>query len=387
MFEEICLTCSKQLADDGRAYCSDECELLDSHTSPSMSSASSALSSPFIEHTKGGEVPPLVPSALGSALQRYNKRDRYSVSSSSTSSASWSVFTDDQEDDHIAINDGLSDDDGSDAHAEHVRSHTGLHSSAPGLIYARRPSATNNRSVIPLLHRLPSSSSAEIDLEYDDTTSQQDNPLDGTPEKVSDRSTLTSKSKKSRNRTSLPACFTRLQISSPQRSPPAVASTDSTTPAKMSPPTPRLATLLSIASRSQITPRGRRPEPGCSRSSHRSRSPSRSRSRHATLVPEGRGRPADLRESIEHMFSSAAVSRGRPARRNSSPLPKMVLHVGDRSGAISESGNHTRLTRGRMRIHELDGPGSTLDAPAYGNGRSGLRERERLRLTGIAVLQ
>ena len=352
-----------------------------------MSSASSALSSPFIEHTKGGEVPPLVPSALGTALKSHQKHDRYSVSSSSTSSASWSVFTDDQEDDHIAVNDGLSDEDGSDVYAEHFRSRTGLHSSAPGLIYARRPSATNNRSVIPLLHRLPSSSSAETDLEFDDTSSQQGHAPDETPEKIGEKSTVTSKSKKCRNRASLPACFTRLQMSSSQRSPPTVASTDATTPAKMSPPTPRLATLLSVASRSQITPRGRRREPGCSHSSYRSRSPSRSRSRHDTLVPEGRGRPIDLRESIEQMFSVTAISRGRPARRNSSPPPKMMFRGADHSGTLSESGNQTCLTRGRMRIDELNGPGSTHDAPGYGNGRSGLRERERLRLTGITAFR
>ncbi|KAH0830646.1 hypothetical protein J3R83DRAFT_2101 [Lanmaoa asiatica] len=393
MFEEICLTCSRQLPDDSRAYCSDECEALDVHNSPSISSASSALSSPHIDHTLGGEVPALVPSALGNALGSFRKRDRYSTSSSS-SSVSWSIFTDAEDDEPVV---GIDDDSGYEADSVEggidasIRS-VGSHHSAKlsSLMYTRRPSATNHHSMIPLLHRRTSSSSSlnhipsptddELDFTHEASHhGRHELPvLAREPEK--DRSTVTSKTKKSRNRASLPAYFSLLQISSPQRTQvlPPPGNTVSHNP-RPSPPTPKLASLLTasgLRSTLESTPRGRRrdPEPPQYTDSR-----SRSRTRQSTMAPESRG-CQDSRGSVEQVFdwSCAPLPRGRPtARRNSSPLPKMVLCMQEfEDPALVASIAHNER-RGRYRTHELEGRGSSRDAPGLGNGRSGLKERER----------
>ncbi|KAF8136440.1 hypothetical protein EV363DRAFT_1319625 [Boletus edulis] len=393
MFEEICLTCSRQLPDDSRAYCSDECEALDVHNSPSISSASSALSSPHIDHALGGEVPALMPSALGSALSNFGKRDRYSTSSSS-SSVSWSVFTDAEDDEPVV---GIDDDSGYEGDCVDgtidppIRSVGSHHPTKPSsLMYTRRPSATNYHSMIPLLHRRTSSSSSlshipsppEDELDAAHEISHQSRhelpPLSREPEK--DRSTVTSRTKKSRNRASLPAYFSLLQISSPQRShalPPSGNTVDDHP--RPSPPTPKLASLLTVSALRptlESTPRGRRREPDSSQYVA-PRSHSRSRTRQGT-VPEFRG-CQDSRGSVEQVFdwSCAPLSRGRPTvRRNSSPLPKMTLCIQEfEDPALVAPAYNER--RGRYRTQELEGRGCSRDAPGFGNGRSGLRERER----------
>ncbi|KAH7926653.1 hypothetical protein BV22DRAFT_1128011 [Leucogyrophana mollusca] len=410
MFEEICLTCSKHLADDGRAYCSDECENLDAFTSPSISSASSALSSPYLDYTMGGDVPALVPSALGNALSNFQKRDRYS-SSSSTSSFSGSVFTDGEEEFNaiVAIDDEYScEGDFVDGNVEgSVRSAGLLHQTKPsGLNYTRRPSTTNNRSTIPLLHRRTSSTSSSSYGQVPSSTDDDDLELvnDASPpqlvdeypserEREKDKLTVTSKTKRTRNRASLPAYFSLLQVSSPQRNSPPLSSSSGNAAnldTRSSPPTPKLASLLAASGLRfalEATPRGRRREPDSSRSSRRSQSRSRSRSRprQQTLVPGPRGRQ-DSASTVQQVFdwASAPMPRGRPAaRRNSSPLPKMMSMHEFEDGAVNTvSGSQARQARGRVRTNELDGPGSSRDAPGYGNGRSGLRERERERSRG-----
>ncbi|KAG8217593.1 hypothetical protein J3R82DRAFT_5744 [Butyriboletus roseoflavus] len=395
MFEEICLTCSRQLPDDSRAYCSDECEALDVHNSPSISSASSALSSPHIDLTFGGEVPALMPSALGNALSNFRKRDRYSTSSSS-SSVSWSVFTDAEDDEPVV---GIDDDSGYEADSVEggvdpsIRSIASHHSAKPSsLMYTRRPSATNHHSMIPLLHRRTVSSSSlghippptddELDSVHEAShQSRHELPISARePEK--DKSTFTSKTKKSRNRASLPAYFSLLQISSPQRSQvlPPSANTANHNP-RPSPPTPKLASLLTasgLRSTLESTPRGRRREPEPLQYTNFS-SHSRSRTRQSIMAPDSRG-CQDGRGSVEQVFdwSCAPLSRGRPtARRNSSPLPKMVLCMQEfEDPALVAPVAHSER-RGRYRTHELEGRGSSQDAPGFGNGRSGLRERER----------
>jgi hypothetical protein len=389
MFEEICLTCSRQLPDDSRAYCSDECEALDVHNSPSISSASSALSSPHLDHALGGEVPALMPSALGNALSNFRKRDRYSTSSSS-SSVAWSVFTDAEDDEPVV---GIDDDSGYEGDSleggidPSIRSIGSHHSAKPSsLMYTRRPSATNHHSMIPLLHRRTSSSSSlghvpsptDDELDFGHETSHRNRRalpiLSREPEK--DKSTLTSKTKKSRNRASLPAYFSLLQISSPQRShvlPPSGNIVDHNP--RPSPPTPKLASLLTasgLRSALESTPRGRRRE---SEASQDADSRSRSRTRQSALAPS-----QDSRGSVEQVFdwSCAPLPRGRPtARRNSSPLPKMALCMQEfEDPALVAPAAHNER-RGRYRIHELQGRGSSRDAPGFGSGRSGLRERER----------
>ncbi|KAG1826913.1 uncharacterized protein BJ212DRAFT_1565226 [Suillus subaureus] len=357
MFEEICLTCSKHLRDDGRAYCSDECENSDMYNSPSISSASSALSSPYIDFTPGGEVPPLMPSALGTALSsNFQKRGRYSVSSSSTSSASWSLFTDAEEEGYASV----SIDD------EAVYEGDGLESGylhpckSSGLSYTRQPSATNNRSTIPLLHRRTSStsssgfgqvhSSAEDDADSINDVSFHEKPS----ERGQEHNKLTS-----RNRASLPAYFSLLQVSSPQRSSPPLSTSSGNTI------NPSLLAISGIRPVVEATPRGRRREPDAS-----SRSNSRSRARQQTL---------DSRSSVEQVFNWTCA----PVRRNSSPLPKMMSSVQQfEETPFVNSIDETHERRGRFKRNELGGPNSR-DAPGYGNGRSGLRDRVRERQRGV----
>jgi hypothetical protein len=413
MFEEICLTCSKHLPDDGyafpyaqlptsdfiyqysRAYCSDECENLDMYNSPSISSASSALSSPYIDFTPGGEVPPLMPSALGTALSsNFQKRGRYSVSSSSTSSASWSLFTDAEEEGYASVSiddeaayegDGLESGVSGDGFA---RSAGFLHPCKPsGLSYTRQPSATNNHSTIPLLHRRTSSTSSSgfgqvHSSAEDDADSISDVPFHEKPSEH-DKLTVTSKYKKSRNRASLPAYFSLLQVNSPQRSSPPLSTSSGNTTNRASPPTPKLASLLAISGIRPVveaTPRGRRREPDTS-----SRSNSRSRARQQTLVPGTRERQ-DSRSSVEQVFdwTCAPLPRGRPSvRRNSSPLPKMMSSLQQfEETPFVDSIDEIHERRGRFKRNELGGP-SSRDAPGYGNGRSGLRDRVRERQRGV----
>ncbi|KJA27060.1 hypothetical protein HYPSUDRAFT_198360 [Hypholoma sublateritium FD-334 SS-4] len=212
MFEEICLVCSKHT--DGRPYCSSDCQSEDL-SSPSVSSSSSALSSPSIAYAPGGDVPAL---ALGSALKMY----AYASSASST-------LTDDDDDDAPSF----------------------LYSA---LSYARRPSGTNNHSTVPRLQhrRLSSGSSAglfprsapvacrpppEDDLSFDDDRRSECSPA------------------RSRARASLPACFSLLKMASPAHT---ASSSSGHTAARPSPPTP----LLPLAARPASIPlRGRAEEP------------------------------------------------------------------------------------------------------------------------------
>ncbi|KAI6005868.1 hypothetical protein EDD15DRAFT_2384534 [Pisolithus albus] len=366
MFEEICLNCSKRLPDEGRAYCSDECEALDASNSPSISTTSSALSSPYLDYTIGDDVPPLVPSALGSVLSSLGKRERYSTSSSSTSSASWSLFTDLEEDDApVSIGDSFScDGERPDVPLEASSRFFGVPLPTKSrLNYARRPSTTNRRSLIPLLHsRNPSNSKDNDVVDRAHYTAQNDNEkamLEQDHE--ADKCTIGSKSRKSRNRASLPAYFSLLMINTPRRSPPLSSSSGNTINQQPSPPTPKLASLLAVSglrSAVEATPRGRRREPGSSRSGPRSPSRSRSHSQpfRATVSPQ-RGRQ-DSRSTVAPVFDwrCAPISRGRTTRRNSSPLPKMMLSVQEFEDPALIAGPTSYLDekRGRYRMHELD---------------------------------
>jgi hypothetical protein len=92
----------------------------------------------------------------------------------------------------------------------------------------------------------------------------------------------------------------------------------------------------------------------------------------------------DSRSSVEKVFdwSCAPAVRGRTAvRRNSSPLPKMLLSTLDfdeNTSVRSGSENRTKTrTRGRIAVDELEGIGFSTEAPGFGVGRSGLLNRER----------
>ena len=395
-----------------RAYCSDDCQTYDV-SSPSISSPSSTRSSPNIACAYGDEVPPLVPSALGSALKSYMAFNRYNVSSSSASSASRS-FTDDEEE-HFAS--GSSDHDVSDGIYDGNSKSVTIPS---GLSYARRPSGTNNSSTVPHPHRRnPSDSSfasghniprsvpiyPHSQVDDDDYFNMPEEAVDADDSdllsdqdwyRVKSKYQATKTSKRSRNRASLPACFSLLQTTSPKdnRSSPVLSSSSANTIA--SPPTPK-ARFGNLLSQTQYppAPRGRRRDPVISRGARRTVDPSGSGSRSGT-------RPMDIGESsrlAEHSFYSRTdlkgsteklvdwSHRGRATlRRNSSPLPKMLLGVEDSAlelgGALKnrqeDSGSQFRIrTRGRARVEDLGRDSYSTDAPGFGYGRSGLLDRER----------
>ncbi|KIM65363.1 hypothetical protein SCLCIDRAFT_1212535 [Scleroderma citrinum Foug A] len=400
MFEEICLTCSKRLPDDSRAYCSDECEAHDTFNSPAISTASSVLSSPSLDCAIGDDVPALLPSALGADLSAFTKRVRYSASSSSTSSASWSVFTDADDDEALVSigEDAGCDGERPDVSLDAISCLAGVHlpGKSSSLNYTRRPSATNHRSLIPMLHsRTPSMSSF---TGTQNTSSTEDDLVDGAhraPQSYGetaavdhdhemDKSTIGSKSRKSRNRASLPAYFSLLQINAPRRSPLRMSSPDNASHINQpSPPTPKLASLLAVSGLRAVeaTPRGRLRDPGISRSRRRSQSRSRSRSRvcQNTSLLMQRARQ-DSRSNVEPVFdwSCSPVSRGRTVRRNSSPLPKMMLSMQEFEDPALIAGPISYLDerRGRYRVHELDSS-AMRGGQVHQKDRGGFRERGR----------
>ena len=396
MFEEICLVCGRQV-DDGyvvaravaqrvpervsrRAYCSDACQNQDT-TSPSISSASSPFSSPHMEYAVGGDVPALVPSALGTSL-KYHRRTYPSVSSSSASSTSWSLVTDEEEGDTLLNVESDWPHEGSEAAYENMSK---LSVYPSGLSYARRPSGTNNRSTIPLLHRRTSSGSSSghghgipcsapiasscapsvriattdedgddeaynSDLEY--VTAHRRLREDARRKSVDKGSTIRGRVKRTRNRASLPACFSLLTITGSgksQNSPPG------TTGPQLSPSTPKL-TLTGLPHSfgvMQATPRGRRLD--TAGVTVRGRRKSRSRSpHHATKTQH-----AEIWERFRQAFedeekataataattttTTTAAPRGRTAVRRSGSSPARVAVDGEGKRALSGS------RRGRTR--------------------------------------
>ncbi|KAL7283772.1 hypothetical protein ACG7TL_003209 [Trametes sanguinea] len=315
MYEEVCLLCGRPVLADGyvprrsaprprthtlrvlsRPYCSDECENLDV-TSPSISTTSSAHPSPFLQSTANAagnlpEVPALLPSALGHSLKdgRKTHRVRHSVSSSSNSSVSWSALEDDYEDE--AANPALysaGTDDEFAIHADYLSQEAGsskpsssfgnvYRHPASSLAYVRRPSSTNNKSTIPMLHHRASSTStpssngvsrsmpySSMEDDYSDVPSASASSASGrsgrrsgrkstdSVHQVTDESerekddTVTGKNR--RNRASLPAYFSLLTSTSPSvsRSQKSLSSLQTLSmisrslQSSSSPPTPRLA--------------------------------------------------------------------------------------------------------------------------------------------------
>ncbi|CCM07081.1 uncharacterized protein FIBRA_09405 [Fibroporia radiculosa] len=251
-------------------------------------------------------------------------------------------------------------------------------------------------------------------------------------------STVTVKSR--RNRASLPAYFSLLtaSTSSPpsrtQRSPSSLQTLNAIARSfQSSPPTPRVANpvLDPITAYSQAhpkpegveaTPRGRvrqRNPNARSPSSRRSaaRSPPRQYvpsspppcAHHRVLVgPQARARLDSIEKVADWVSQSPVVGRGRTlTRRNSSPPKKPLfdtiinsVEADDDLDAVRELLDRSlhphrmvasedvfvargdRERRGRRMVDELDklpmGPHNS-EAPGYGNGRSGLRGRERER--------
>lgn len=297
------------------------------------------------------------------------------------------------------------------------------------LQYTRRPSGTNNHSTVPHVHRRmssnsspsghvrgiprsaphPSHSSTEDDDAFSDLgLSSRDNAdteeSDVPSEKGSDGGRVrlgADKTKRSRNRASLPAYFSLLQISSPRNEPRSspVSSSSGRTVARASPPTPKLALSSRPAqvvdghppASIHATPRGRRRVPCESSSSHRSDS-SLSRSHSRAQRPEAeivsRLVERDSRSRFDGDWSSVPgqPTRGRTTfRRNSSPPPKVLLGMEDRGRTLAavrqaeifDRSESRGERRGRARNNELDGLRFSEQAPGFGNGRSGLVGRER----------
>jgi hypothetical protein len=366
-----------------------------------------------------------MPSALGSALNNIRGRDPSSLPLS-TSAAIWSVMGAEADyDEGASLVVRAEATDGSELAPDSI-SKT-LYSLRPSALqYARRPSGTNNHSTVPHVHKRMSSSASSSSgghvrgiprsapplshssTEDDEVFSDFDvEESDGVPsERGSDGGKVkpVEKTKRSRNRTSLPAYFSLLQISSPGNGAPRlspVSSSSGCTVARPSPPTPKTA----LTSRQQVidgymphpTPRGRRRVPAGSRNDIRSDSSlSGSRSR-AHPEPEIVPRPVerdlpprfdDEKQYVDCLSVPGQPTRGRAAfRRNSSPPPKVLLGIENRGRALAaarqaETFDRSRSgekPRGRARIDELDGIGGLTEAPGFGHGRSGLVGRERAR--------
>ena len=321
-------------------------------------------------------------------------------SSSSNSSTGWSALSDEEDDDlspHVTIE---GENTYLDPYYGEGSLQPSLHPASP-LLYARRPSSTNHRSTIPVLHRRGSSISSPLagpvkspkSAPLSALTTVDD--LDDVPP-ISLSSSLSSNSsrkatlrpvktdvphahdsnddqaskRRSRNRTSLPAYFSLLQVSpsSPSSSGSSIsptsrqALTNVSQSLRTSPTTPRSAhPLLDLtpahggsgstrpASAVEATPRGRSqrrdPDP---RSTSGRRSQGRSPPRQSSRAPHdqaGLGSQVHVRlESVEKVFEWVTTTpvvdntgRGRTVtRRNSSP-PKPVKHEICRdAGALKE---------------------------------------------------
>ncbi|GJE96455.1 hypothetical protein PsYK624_126520 [Phanerochaete sordida] len=423
MFEEteVCIQCGRPV--DGRVYCSDECENLDG-ASPSLSSAtSSAHPSPYVTSMKSSnlDVPALVPSTLG-------HRARYSISSSASSTAWSAVTTDEDEEDPYLYTenpDMLSD---------------GSKSPGYGLFYARRPSSTNHRATVPMLHRHSSGIASSVSASASSFGMSRGLPSPFYASTEDDASSVCiselslheddASARRKAKRTSLPAYFSLLQgssvsssvaaSSSPRRTPSALHALSRSLHA--SPTTPKVShatvvltnaeahieTTAATAATSPIARgRGRRRERDPSaRSSSSRRSAARSPPRHLSAAQRAR---LDSVEKVAEWVSSSpviALAGAGTARRNSSPQRKPkyefveALTRGLRDCAVASSSeddddedtsdekavelsreDFERTIRGRRRVDELD-EAYHGNAPGYGNGRSGLKARERGR--GVA---
>ncbi|KAI0261334.1 hypothetical protein BC834DRAFT_474537 [Gloeopeniophorella convolvens] len=324
--EDCCLQCGRPMQrSDNRIYCSDACQALDD-SSPSLSTASSAFPSPALLPA-APPVPHDLPSlTLGMAVSSPKAAypPTYPI---------W--YDDDDEADLLAVR---PNDDGP------LRT-------LDALSYARRPSSTNTRSTIPLLHRHSSSStthssaSLSVPSTEDDSDASAPPPLAvpsqhhrrrshgiGLGAEITDASSTVSARK--RNRASLPAYFSLLTLGAPHVKATLPLSPPHASHTRPSPTTPRLArpTVDSTHAIAGASPssvplyaeeyRGRRREPAAA-SRARARSPSRSRSRSREWLA-GKDEP-----------------------------------------------------RGRRRLDELDGWAADREY-GYGRGRSGLRDRDRV---------
>lgn len=328
------------------------------------------------------EVPALLPSTLGRSLKEAHQthRVRHSVSSSSNSSVSWSALEEDYEEE--SVNPALysaGTDEEFGVHPDYLSAEAG--SSKPSssygnvyrntnssLAYVRRPSTTNNRSMIPTLHHRTSSASTpssngisqsvpyycstEDDASDVPSASASASSISGrsgrrlgrkstdSVTQITDESerekddTVTAKNR--RNRASLPAYFSLLTSTSPagSRSQKSLSSLQTLSmisrslQSSSSPPTPRLAkpvvdttTAFATAQMGRVTkphivtadaaPRGRsrqRDPDGRSSSSRRSASRSPGARAHAHHSAHARARLDSMEKVADWVAHSPVVA-------------------------------------------------------------------------------
>jgi hypothetical protein len=425
-----------------RAYCSDDCESLDV-TSPSISTTSSTSPSPHLLSSNSSstaadrDIPALLPSALGGSplhvYARYRKMNhttnsfsRYQVSSTNLLSpySDTEHYHDHDENSSIHNDIGYQDPAEKPPSASLSSFHTSVTPS--GLSYARKPSSTNHHSTVPLLHCRSSSGassptrpvgipqSAPSPMALQPYSSSTEDELSDTPEKDStvrgkqSNTPLSKDVSKKRNRASLPAYFSLLQLSSTTSPPRRKSSTFSSQSApKRSPPTPHIsdhgfsiaasstsavtpATVLAncVTSAPQVHERGRSKRRGESSPlapSSRSHSRFSSPPVHMTVASKSSRQPRHMSQSsrridsVEKVADWVGTSIGASGKRKSHslfPAPP----IGDEESEDDENWENERTSerRGRKRAHELDSaPDDAKDAPGFGSGRSGLKDRER----------
>ncbi|OBZ75267.1 hypothetical protein A0H81_04093 [Grifola frondosa] len=454
MFEEVCLLCGRPTSADGRAYCSDECESQDT-TSPSISTTSSAYPSPHLQSSMNApgnlaEVPALVSSALGHSLTslegyKTHNRNRRSISSSSTSSLGWSAL-DDEEDDSVNLAFNLGSEDEFNCNPEmsgadvcslkSAGSYGHLLHPHSALSYARRPSTTNNRSTIPMLHRRTSSNSipasaakgvsrsvpyysTEDDSDVPSTSissfssarsnGRRDRHLQMTSDTASQEESEREKdsesiSRSKRNRTSLPAYFSLLSMTNPssvhsRRSPSSLQTLSAISKSlQSSPPTPRLANPLAdtatafLQTQAQAQAQARASpqdvEPSCRGRSQRRDPGGRSSSSRQSPSPSRRqpSRASAVSPCLHHIGPHTRARLDSMEKvidwvAHSPVLEKMLdADSGVEFGALEQQAvvdlddDEGYDVRGRRRVDELDDSPDGLgrDAPGFGNGRTRL---------------
>ncbi|KAI0064570.1 hypothetical protein BV25DRAFT_1914277 [Artomyces pyxidatus] len=328
--EDCCLQCGKPVVEDGRIYCSQECQALDSSSSTASSAFPSPALSPF---TLSTDLPPL---DLKHAL-------------SPASSTAYLMWDDDDDDSPVVA-------------AEHA-DETYTKASALRLSYARRPSTTNNRSTIPLLHAHSSSTARSLPAAG---LLQPQRPYHHHTHSQSTASTTSSDSDGPKPTLS-PAYSRRSHISPltpasplPPLSPPTTAQDTVTARKRNRASLPAYFSLLAVTS-----------PPASPRSAHMERPA-----------------PTTPRLARPELDSTHAVAGGSPSSAplfavdSAPPRGRRREHGSSRRRSPSRSRSRGRVNdsemRGRRRVEELDGWKEDR-VFGYGNGRSGLRERERTR--------
>jgi hypothetical protein len=321
-----------------RVYCSTECESLDS------SAASSAYASPYLSSTHptgNADIPALVPSV------------RHSISSANSSTV-WSTTPDEEEagESYLYLSEATPDmlSEGSRSPAFNS-----------GLFYARRPSATNQRATVPMLHRHASSASSfttsSRGLASPFYAPTEDDAASVCISELSLHDDDPGAARRKAKRTSLPAYFSLLQGSAPsapqqiRRQPSALQ-----------------AVSRSLHSSHLAPPAVSYAEAHAPSAPRRGRQPGRP---HQHLAP-----PVDGVEKVAEWVSSSQPS----ARPTYELLESFSRSLRDSALASDEDEDEDLdgTVRGRRRVEELDEPVKP-GAPGYGNGRSGLKARERIR--------